>query len=135
MLLKLKHIMEEEYAVLKKLLKALKEQNIYLVRREAFNLDRIVKVLNEISRTVAYWEMERRKLTKNRPMREIIEEMKDENLKKIYGEIVELLQKIQFQKDTNEALIKHGMIFTKQMLIALNPNTQAKTYNALGKSR
>lgn len=74
MLLELKHIMEEEYTVLKKLLEALREQNRYLVRREAFNLDKIVKILEERSKTVALWEMKRRKLTKNRPMREIIEE-------------------------------------------------------------
>lgn len=135
MLLELKHIMEEEYTVLKRLLEALREQNRYLVRREAFNLDKIVKILEERSKTVALLEMKRRKLTKNRPMREIIEEAKDENLKKIYEDIVEVLQKMQFQRDTNEALIKHGMIFTHQMLRALNPNMEAKTYNSIGRSR
>lgn len=135
MLLELKHIMEEEYVVLKNLLEALKEQNRYLVRREAFNLDKIVKVLEERSKAVALLEMKRRKLTKGRAMREIIEEAKDKNLRKTYEDIVEVLEKMQFQKDTNEALIKQGMLFTHQMLRALNPNVEAKTYNSIGRSR
>ncbi|WP_333859934.1 flagellar protein FlgN [Clostridium sp.] len=135
MLLELKHIMEEEYVVLERLLEALKEQSRYLVRREAFNLDKIVKVLEERSKAVALLEMKRRKLTKGRFMREIIEEAKDENLKRIYEDIVKVLEKMQFQKDTNEALIKQGMIFTQQILRALNPNVEAKTYNSIGKSR
>ncbi|MFL0197085.1 flagellar export chaperone FlgN [Clostridium sp. WILCCON 0269] len=135
MLLELKHIMEEEYIVLKELLEALIEQNRYLIRKEVFNLDKIVKVLEEKSKTVALWETKRRKLTKNRSMREIIAEAKDKNLETIYKDIVEILRKMEFQKDTNEALIKHGMIFTHQMLRALNPNMEAKTYNAVGRSR
>jgi flagellar biosynthesis/type III secretory pathway chaperone len=68
-------------------------------------------------------------------MREVVAESKDEKMKNIYEDIVELLRKIQLQKDTNEALIKQWLVFTNQMLRALNPTRKAATYNALGKSR
>ncbi|CAB1241561.1 flagellar protein FlgN [Clostridium sp. WLY-B-L2] len=135
MSLQLMNIMENEYSVLKELLKALEDQNQYLLKREVFKLDKIVKVLEEKSKTVAFWEVERRKITDKRPMREVIAESKDENMKKTYENIVELLRKMQLQKDTNEALIKQWLVFTNQMLRALNPARKAVTYNALGKSR
>jgi flagellar biosynthesis/type III secretory pathway chaperone len=135
MSLQLMDIMENEYSVLKELFQALEDQNQYLLKREVFKLDKIVKVLEEKSRNVAFWEVERRKITAKRAMREVVAESKDEKMKNIYEDIVELLRKIQLQKDTNEALIKQWLVFTNQMLRALNPTRKAATYNALGKSR
>ena len=135
MSLQLMEIMENEYLVLKELLQALEDQNQYLLKREVFKLDKIVKVLEEKSKTVAFWEVKRRKITAKRAMREVVSESKDENMKKTYENIVELLRKMQLQKDTNDALIKQWLGFTNQMLRALNPSRKAVTYNALGKSR
>ncbi|MCI1943966.1 flagellar export chaperone FlgN, partial [Clostridium luticellarii] len=131
MSLQLMDIMENEYSVLKELFQALEDQNQYLLKREVFKLDKIVKVLEEKSRNVAFWEVERRKITAKRAMREVVAESKDEKMKNIYEDIVELLRKIQLQKDTNEALIKQWLGFTNQMLRALNPTRKAATYNAL----
>ncbi|MEY7998817.1 flagellar protein FlgN [Clostridium sp. Mt-5] len=137
MSLQLMNIMNSEYSVLKELLQALDEQNQYLIKREVFKLDKIVKVLEEKSKTVAFWEVERRKITKNKAMREVIVEAKDENMKRTYDNIVELLEKVQFQKDTNQALIKQWLGFTNQMLRAISPASAGavRTYNALGKNR
>ncbi|MCI1996117.1 flagellar export chaperone FlgN, partial [Clostridium luticellarii] len=109
MSLQLMDIMENEYSVLKELFQALEDQNQYLLKREVFKLDKIVKVLEEKSRNVAFWEVERRKITAKRAMREVVAESKDEKMKNIYEDIVELLRKIQLQKDTNEALIKQWL--------------------------
>jgi flagellar biosynthesis/type III secretory pathway chaperone len=135
--LELKGIMEKEYSVLQELFKVLVDQNHYLLKRDAFKLDSVVKSLEEKSKTVALLEIKRRKLTSKRPMREIIAEEKDESMKILYDNIVEILGKIRFQRDTNDALIKQGLVFTNQMLRAIAPrnNTSAGTYNSLGKSR
>ncbi|MHC6179280.1 flagellar protein FlgN [Clostridium sp. JNZ X4-2] len=137
MSLQLMNIMNSEYSVLKELLQALNEQNQYLLKREVFKLDNIVKVLEKKSKAVAFWEVERRKITKNRAMREVIAETEDENMKNTYDHIVELLEKVQFQKDTNQALIKQWLGFTNQMLRAISPagTGSARTYNAFGKNR
>lgn len=127
--------MQEEYRVLQLLYEALLEQNGYLVKKEVFSLDKIVKVIDERSKDVAKLEIERRRITQKRPMREIVDEKGDTSLKNLYDDIVELLEKMQLQKDTNEALIKQWLGFTNQMLRALNPNRGANTYNALGKTR
>lgn len=133
--LKLHQIMSEEYRVLNALYESLIEQNKYLVSREVFSLDRIVKVIEAKSKDVANLEIERRKITKDRSMREVIKEFKDKELENLYNTIVELLDKLKFQKDTNEMLIKQSLGFTNQMLRAINPGVGAKTYNAFGKSR
>lgn len=133
--LKLQQIMSEEYRVLDALYESLLEQNKYLLSREVFSLDKIVKVIEAKSRDVANLEIERRKITKDRSMREVIKEFKDKELENSYNTIVELLDKLKFQKDTNEMLIKQSLGFTNQMLRAINPGVGAKTYNAFGKSR
>ncbi|WP_195962681.1 flagellar protein FlgN [Clostridium tyrobutyricum] len=133
--MQLKEIMSNEYKMLGDLYTALVDQNRYLIRRETFSLDKIVKVIEKNSKGVAKCEIERRKITGNRSMREIINQSEDEELKKLYKNIVELLEKVQFQKDTNEALIKQWLGFTTQMLRAINPGKQPTTYNALGRNK
>ncbi|WP_446897248.1 flagellar protein FlgN [Clostridium sp. LBM24168] len=133
--MKLEEIMREEFKVLQLLYEALLEQNKYLIKKEVFSLDKIVKVIDARSKDVAKWEIERRKITKKRPMREIIAEKGGKDLENLYNSIVEVLRKMQFQKDTNEVLIKQWLGFTNQMLRALNPNRGPNTYNALGRSR
>lgn len=127
--------MLEEYKVLKLLYEVLLDQNSYLVKKEVFSLDKVVRIIDERSKSVAKWEIERRKITKKKPMREIIAEQENRNLENLYNDIVELLEKMQLQKDTNEALIKQWLGFTNQMLRALNPGRGTVTYNALGRSR
>ena len=51
--LELSEIMIEEYKMLKSLYEALIEQNKYLVERQVFLLDKIVKVIEERSKNVA----------------------------------------------------------------------------------
>lgn len=131
----LNEVMVEEYKVLKELLETLDEQYEHLTKREVFALDKVVKKIEECSKNVARWEVERRKLTGNREVRKIIEELKDDQLEKNYKNIVKLLEEIQLQKDTNEMLIKQGLGFTTQMLNFINPDRGAKTYNAYGKRR
>ena len=133
--MELSEIMSDEYDVLQKLYTSLVDQNRYLIKREVFSLDKIVKVIESNSKSVAKCEIERRKITGNRSMREVIRESEDENLGKLYEEIVDILEKIQFQKDTNEALIKQWLGFTTQMLRAINPGRQPATYNALGRNK
>lgn len=134
--LQLQEIMSGEYKALNSLYESLLDQNKYLIRREVFSLDKIVKVIQVRSKDVANFEIERRKLTKDKSMKEIIKESQNEEIGNLYSDIVQLIEKLQFQKDTNEALIKQWLGFTNQMLRAINPGSRgSKTYNALGKNR
>ena len=59
----LNKIMVEEYKSLQALLGALDEQFEYLTKREVFALDKITQKIEECTREVARFEVERRKIT------------------------------------------------------------------------
>lgn len=128
-------IIVEEYKALKTLLDALDEQFECLTKRDVFGLDKVSKKLQQCSVEVARWEMERRKLTNGKTMKDIIEEAKDKELEDNYTKVIKLLSAIELQKHTNDMLIKQGLGFATQMLNFLNPNKGPKTYNSYGKHK
>ncbi|MBV7272263.1 flagellar protein FlgN [Clostridium thailandense] len=131
----LKEIIVEEHKALEALLDILDEQFKYLTKRDVFSLDKVSKKLHECSVKIAHFEMERRKLTAGKSMKNIIEDTKDKELENKYREIVKLLSEIELQKTTNDMLIKQGLGFATQMLNFLNPNKGPKTYNSYGKRK
>ncbi|MBC2582575.1 flagellar protein FlgN [Clostridium sp. DJ247] len=124
-----------EYNALKALLDALDEQFEYLTKREVFSLGKVVEKIEQCSREVARWEVERRKITGGEAMTSIVDKMKNENLENNYRSVKKLLEEIQLQKDTNEMIIKQGLGFSTQMLNFINPDRGPKTYNGYGKRR
>lgn len=131
----LNRIIVEEYKALKALLEALDEQFECLAKRDALKLAAITEKIERISKEVARFEIERRKITNGQAMSKIVNELKDKELENNYRSIKKLLEQIRFQKDTNEMLIKQGLGFTTQMLNFLNPDRGPKTYNSYGKRR
>lgn len=131
----LESVMRNEYEALVEMLKVLEEQYELLVKRDAFALDSIVKKIEDISKKVALSEIERRKITGKEKMSKIVSEAKDKNVTDIYEKIRGIMHEIKIQKDSNELLIKQGLVFTTQMLNTINPNRNVKTYNSYGKTR
>ncbi|WP_313885244.1 flagellar protein FlgN [Clostridium sp. DJ247] len=134
-MLQLNEIVMNEYNALKALLDALDEQFEYLTKREVFSLGKVVEKIEQCSREVARWEVERRKITGGEAMTSIVDKMKNENLENNYRSVKKLLEEIQLQKDTNEMIIKQGLGFSTQMLNFINPDRGPKTYNGYGKRR
>lgn len=135
MIKELNNIIMEEYKALKALLQVLDEQFQYLTKREIFSLANIHEKIEQCSKEVARFEVERRKITNGEAMSKIVSSLKDEILENNYRDIKKLLEEIQLQKDTNELLIRQNLGFTNQMLNFLNPDKTPKTYNGYGKRR
>jgi flagellar biosynthesis/type III secretory pathway chaperone len=126
-------VMLQEIEAVHILLLALEEQHRCIILNDIFALEACVGKIKEANKSIAYIEVERRKLTENRGMTEIIEELKDEKIESNYHKVKQLLQEVLLQKDTNELLIKQGLSFTNRILNVLNPVRETKTYNAYGK--
>jgi flagellar biosynthesis/type III secretory pathway chaperone len=137
--LQLKELMLLQLKVFGVLLNLLEEQHLYIVKNDVFNMEAIVEKIQKCNQQVASLELRRRDITKglleNKTFGELIEEMNDKELENSFKKIRGLLNEIQLQKDTNELLIKQGLSFTNRMLLILNPDRQAKTYNGYGKMR
>ena len=130
---KLNKVMLQEIEAVGTLLLALEEQHRYIVVNDIFAMEACVDKIKEANKNIAYMEVERRKLTENRAMTDIIQELRDTELEDNYYKIKQLLQEVVLQKDTNELLIKQGLSFTNRILNVLNPVREVSTYNAYGK--
>ncbi|PRR75386.1 flagellar protein FlgN [Clostridium thermopalmarium] len=135
--LQLKELMLLQLKVFGVLLNLLEEQHLYIVKNDVFNMEAVVEKIQKCNQQIASLELRRRDITKglleNKTFGKLIEEMKDKELENSFKKIRGLLHEIQLQKDTNELLIKQGLSFTNRMLLTLNPDRQAKTYNGYGK--
>lgn len=130
---KLNSVIIQEIEAIGTLLKELEEQHRCIIVNDIFGLEACVSKIKEANKNIAHMEVERRQLTGNRAMGEIIEEFKDNEIENNYYKIKNLLQEVVLQKDTNELLIKQGLSFTNRILNVLNPVREIKTYNGYGK--
>lgn len=133
MIQKLNKVMMQETEATRKLLLELEEQHRCIIVNDIFGMEACVGKIKEANKNIAFKEVERRGITKNRPMGIIIEEAQNSELEKNFNIIKLLLQEIIHQKDTNELLIRQGLSFTNRMLNVLNPSRETMTYNAYGK--
>lgn len=131
----LNNIILGEIKAFEELLKVLDKQHEYIVKNNIFKMESIVDKIEETSKNIARYEMDRRKITKGRPMTEIIREYRDEQLETNYRRARKLLEELNLQKDTNEMLLKQGIVYANKMLQIINPNREAKTYGAHGKMK
>ncbi|MCY6370426.1 flagellar protein FlgN [Clostridium ganghwense] len=133
----LNEIMVKQIESSKELLNILEEQHEYIVKNDAFNMDACVEKIQKCNQKIANIELKRRELTNDilqeKTFGKLIEEMDDKELEDNLRKTRKVLEEVRLQKDTNELLIKQGLAFTNKMLVLLNPDRQAKTYNAYGK--
>lgn len=131
---KLKDIFTRELKALNRLLETLEEQHKYIVKNEVFKLEKMKSEIEQVNKDVALIEMERRNLTGEESVNEIVSRYEDEELSILYRDIKKVLNELKLQKETNEVLIKQELGFTTQMLNLFNPKSGTpKTYNAYGK--
>ncbi|MBU3111758.1 flagellar protein FlgN [Clostridium lacusfryxellense] len=133
MVQKLNKVMVQETEAVRNLLLELEEQHRCIIVNDIFGMEACVNKIKEANKNIAFMEVERRGLTKNKAMGIIIEEAHNLELEKNYNIIKMLLEEVILQKDTNELLIRQGLSFTNKMLNVLNPSRETKTYNAYGK--
>ena len=103
-----------------------------IMAKDAFGLEGLVSKLEKESKLIAQIEVERRNLINNVSIVEYVNRSNDDNLKKSYKSLVEILEKAIEKKNTNELLLKQQVIFTNKMLSIMNPDRQIKTYNSNG---
>lgn len=132
---KLASIMKSEKTAIADLLNLLEEQHKYILTNDTFNLDAIVGKIKNASIEIAKHEMERRNLTGDAPMSQVIRELNDKCLENLLYEVRGLLENVKVQKETNELLIKQSLVLVNKMLNYINPNREVKTYNGYGKMR
>ncbi len=128
-------VMEEEYNALKQLLNLLELQFSFILKRDIFSLDKVVEDIKLCNKSIAEAEVNRRRLTKGKAMREILKDLGSSELKSVFKSIENLLEGIRLQKETNELIIKQNLTFTNKMLSYLNPNRNVVTYDSYGKSK
>ncbi|MGY0375115.1 flagellar protein FlgN [Clostridium sp. JNZ J1-5] len=133
----LNQLMIIQIDTLSELLKLMEEQHSYIVKNDVFNMESMVEKIQTSNQKIANAELKRRELTKDmlkdKTFGKLIQQLNDKELENNFKNLRRLLEEIRLQKDTNELLIKQGLSFTNKMLMLLNPDRQAKTYNGYGK--
>ncbi|MDP4145957.1 MAG: flagellar protein FlgN [Bacillota bacterium] len=132
----LKNIIVQEAEALEQLLCELEYQHKCIVKNDFLGLEECVDKIKNCNINIAEYEMERRKITNGRPMSVIIEEIGDSETERYYRNITRMLTELKTQKETNELLIKQGLVFSTKMLNIFSPGYRNnKTYNSYGKIR
>ena len=76
---KLVDIIINETNALENLLALLKEQYVYIMKKDVFSIEEVIEKIKLSNQQIAQEEVNRRKLVGNKPMREIINESKNED--------------------------------------------------------
>ncbi|WP_294400610.1 flagellar export chaperone FlgN [uncultured Clostridium sp.] len=132
MITKLIELMKEQEIHLGQLLVLLQVQKEMIMKKDAFGLEGLVDKLNDCSKKIAQEEVARRKMLNNGSIKEVVSNAKNEELTKVYNGLSETLQKVIFQKETNDLLIKQQISLNAKVLEMMNPNREIKTYNSYG---
>ena len=117
---------------LRKLLELLETQYKLIMSKDAFCLDGLVDKINECGKKIAKDEVERRNLTGEQNIKDIVNKSDNEEVKELYGKIQNTLNKVILKKETNEMLLKQQIIFNNKMLQIINPSRESKIYNSYG---
>lgn len=126
-------ILYKEQNALVELLKLLDKQHKSLIDKDVFALEGIVDEIRLANKAIAESEVERRKLTGNKSMKDLVLNSDNKELDTAYRNIKKILHSITVQKDTNELLIKQGLSYTNRLLTIINPRREVKTYNSYGR--
>ena len=129
---KLVDIIINETNALENLLALLQEQYLYINKKDVFSIEEVIEKIKLSNQQIAQEEVNRRKLVRNKPMREIINESKNEDLVDEYRKVKKIITLVKQQKETNELLIKQQIGFNTQILNLINPRRDVKTYTSMG---
>ncbi|MGL5617425.1 MAG: flagellar protein FlgN [Sarcina sp.] len=133
MIEKLKDIIDRENEALRDLLVILDKQYKSIMKNDPMALEAIVDEIKVSNRAVAELEVKRRELLKGESFKEIIFKSGNEELENSFRETKKIIELLRLQKENNELLIKQQLSFNSKMLMILNPDRKAKTYNSYGR--
>ena len=125
-------VMENQKVQLEKLLILLQVQKDMIMKKDTFGLEGLVDKLSDCSKRIAQEEVARRKVLGEYSLVDIVSKCNNNQLKHLYEELKEILNKVIFQKETNSLLLKQELVFTNKMLNVINPDREIKTYNSFG---
>ncbi|WGX75674.1 flagellar protein FlgN [Paraclostridium bifermentans] len=129
----LKVIIYEQRKLFKELLNLLDEQYDLILGKDPTLLDKIARKLENVSRDIAKFEIQRRNIVgSDFSMGTLIEENDDKNIKEAYEEIKSTIKMIEVQKESNHVILKQKLFFTKKMLNVIKPSQGTGTYNYCG---
>lgn len=129
----LKKIIDEESIGLKKLLKLLDKQYKLIMSNDPIEVESIVDEIKLCNKEIAELEVKRREILKGASLKNIVFNSKDKKLEESFREAKKLVELLKLQKESNELLLKQQISYNAKMLMILNPNRQAKTYNSYGR--
>lgn len=129
----LKTIMDDECKALNKLLDSLDRQYRLIMKNEVIELEAVVDEIKLCNKNIAEFEVKRRAVLGGESLKETVLKSGDENLENSFRETKKLVELLKLQKENNELLIKQQLSYNAKMLMILNPNRQAKTYNSYGR--
>jgi flagellar biosynthesis/type III secretory pathway chaperone len=132
MIKELIELMQSQNNKLNELFELLKSQHNMIMNKDVFGLEGLVDKINECAKVVAKQEVERRNMIGEEKLSAFVRASGDNELKEIYINIQETVEKVQQQKETNVLLLKQQLLFTNKMLGYINPNREMKTYNSYG---
>lgn len=125
-------IIRNENEALKHLLSLLQKQYEYIMKKDVFSLEEIVEDIKESNKVIAQSEVTRRKLVGTRSINLLVFESGDKILEEEFRNIKKIIREVQYQKETNEMLLKQEIGYNTQILNIINPRREIKTYTSMG---
>ncbi len=135
MIKELIELMQNQEKELQTLIELLETQYKMIMSKDAFGLEGLVDKIDECGKKIAKEEVKRRKLIGEESIKDIVNNSDNDEVKELYGNIQDTLNKVILRKETNEMLLKQQIVFNNKMLQILNPSRESKTYNSYGNLR
>lgn len=125
-------VMKKQKSYLEELGTLMEVQKDMIMKKDVFGLEGIVEKLTACSKNIAQSEVQRRKILQNGSIKETVKNSKNPELTQLYNSLSQTLEKVVFQKDTNDMLIKQQVSINNKVLEMMNPDREVKTYNSYG---
>ena len=125
-------VIKNENKALEHLLSLLKKQCEYVMKKDVFSLEEIVEEIKICNKSIAQKEVERRKIIGSNSMNVLVNESDNKELKDEFSNIKKIIREVQYQKETNDMLLKQEIGFNTQILNIINPRRETKTYTSMG---
>lgn len=135
--IRIKSSLYKEKEALQELLIVLDEQYKLLTSenkdKDIVAICSIAEKINDIAKSIAVIEVERRNFISNEDLVFQIENSDDSEFKDLLKEISRIKKLIDSQNEINSTFVKQNLFFTKKMLKIITPSEKFDTYNNLGK--
>lgn len=133
MLIELKEEVRREKKAVEKQLELLDKQHSLIMKNDAIALECVANEIKVVNKEIAESEISKRKILNGKSLREFVFSSKDIELEELFRDMKIKVELLALQNETNKILIKQQLSYTNRMLMILNPDRQAKTYNSYGK--